>query len=269
MKKYILITGAGSGIGKAIAQYLVQKDFYVFASDINSENLSYCEESEELIPIVLDVTLDSSISKAYQEIKFYTSSLFALVNNAGFFDQFPLVEGESHRLNKLLDVNVFGAYKVFKKFFPLLLAEKGRIINMSSESAKTLLPFLVYGLSKRILEDFSEVLRQELALLGLKVILIRPGAHKTALIQHSHEVLGKIPKDSLYQEALKYVKKRGQKALNKTKNEPVDVAKVVHKALIAKKPRNIYSINMSSTFKFLPLLPKKWKEYLIRRSITR
>lgn len=265
-KKVVLVTGAGSGLGKAIALYLASRDIRVFCTDMNESSLVF-NNNPNISTTVMDITDDNSIKHARKVIQETFSGLDGIVNNAGIFDQFPMVEGDTARYENIIQVNVIGAYRVSNAFFPLLYKNRGRIINISSETAKTLLPFQTYGSSKYMLEAWSNVMRMELKLLNMYVSLIRAGGHKTALMKKTLEVLQNVPEDSMFRKALEKIKKTGGKKVMDVKNDPLDVAKTVYRALSAKKPKKIYSVNESALFKFLPLLPEWLKEYVIIKTL--
>jgi NAD(P)-dependent dehydrogenase (short-subunit alcohol dehydrogenase family) len=261
-KKVVLITGAGSGLGKAIAQHLALNGHHIIGTDVNSEHLAALQ-SVNIITRILDVTKEESINAAYVEISKRYNGLDVIINNAGIFDQVPMVEGGVDRFEQLLQVNVLGAYRVTNIFFPMLYKNKGRIINISSETARTLLPFQTYGSSKYMMEAWSNTLRMELKLLGMHVSLIRAGGHKTPLMDKTLEVLNNVPNDSIYLNALKKIKDTGGKKVRAVNKDPLDVAKVVLKAITLKNPKRIYSVNESSLFRFLSIIPGQVKEFLV------
>ena len=133
-----------------------------------------------------------SIQTAYKEIQNTVDGLDALINNAGIFDQIPMIEGGVERYERLININVLGAYRVTNIFFPLIQKAKGQIINISSETARTLLPFQSYGSSKYMMEAWSNTLRMELRLQGMHVSLIRAGGHKTPLMDKTLDVLNDV-----------------------------------------------------------------------------
>ena len=265
-KKVVLITGAGSGLGKAITEYLAQMDFHIIGTDVNPKALNAYEKSN-ITTSIMDVTNEESIHKTFIRVSDSFNGLDAIVNNAGIFDQVPMIEGGTRRYEKLLQVNVLGAYRVTNTFFPLLYKNKGRIINISSETAKTLLPFQTYGSSKYMMEAWSNTLRMELRLLGMYVSLIRAGGHKTPLMNKTLDVLNNVPQDSIFKNALHKIKETGGKKVNAVNKDPKDVAKAVLKAISEKKPKRIYSVNESILYKFLSIIPRNFKESLVIRAL--
>lgn len=261
-KKVVLISGAGSGLGKAIAEYLTLQDFHIIGTDVNSEGLKAYKNSN-ITTSVMDVTSDKSIHETFIRVSDSFDGLDGIINNAGIFDQIPMIEGDTRRYVNLLQVNVLGAYRVTNIFFPLLYKNKGRIINISSETAKTLLPFQTYGTSKYMMEAWSNTLRMELKLLGIYVSIIRAGGHKTPLMHKTLDVLNNVPEDSMFKNALLKIKETGGKKVIAVNKDPNDVAKAVFRAISEKKPKRIYSVNESRLFKFLSIIPRRVKESLV------
>jgi len=267
MKK-VLITGAAGGIGKAIVRYFLQREWEVIGSDIDCELLDEFLGYASFEAIQIDVTSDESIAGAMQQISTLTSSLDALINCAGIFDHFPLAEASPGQLESILSVNVVGVARMTSAFFPMLYAAKGRIVNLSSETAMASLPMQIYGVSKGMLEVYTDALRQELNLLGMSVILVRPGAHTTNLFAHSRDILGRIEEDSVFSDALTIVRDRGRKIIDQGAADPQEIAEVAYRAVTSIRPRRIYHVNVSSRFKILEHLPRRLKEFLVHRMLT-
>ena len=265
-KKVVLITGAASGLGKAIAQYLAMNGHQVIGTDVNANSLNALKNSN-ITTRILDVTQEESIITAFSEISKQFTGLDAIINNAGIFDQVPMIEGGVHRYEKLLQINVLGSFRVTNIFFPLLYRSKGQIINISSETARTLLPFQTYGSSKYMMEAWSNTLRMELKLLDMHVSLIRAGGHKTPLMDKTLDVLNNVPVDSIYKNALNKIKETGSNKVKAVNKDPLDVAKAVLKAISAKNPKRIYSVNESNLFRFLSLIPRRIKEELVLNAL--
>lgn len=263
--KTVLITGAAGGLGQAMCSFLRTKGFRVIATDLEIESIP---AGEGLIPIIMDVSDNDSVNRAREKVEEITDGLNGLVNNAGIFDQFPLAEGTSDRFERLLQVNVLGPQRVTRSFFPLLHSRKGRIVNISSESALALMPMQTYALSKRMLEVFSDVLRQELRLLDMHVAVIRPGAHRTPFLEKSREVLDRVPEDSAFRKALEIIRLEGQAVMDRmTHHHPAEVARAVHRALTDAPPRAVYPVHVSPTFRLLSRIPRPVREYLLRRKL--
>ncbi|KAL1784474.1 estradiol 17-beta-dehydrogenase 2 [Sigmodon hispidus] len=188
-QKAVLVTGADSGFGHALAKLLDNLGFTVFAGVLNAEG-SGAEElrktcSKNLSVLQMDVTKLEQINDAYNKVteKLQDQGLWAVVNNAGVF-QFP-IDGELIPMNqyrKCMAVNYFGAVEVTKVFLPLLRKSKGRLVNVSSMGAEVPIQMMsAYCPTKAALTMFSSIIRQELSKWGVKVITIHPGGFQTNL----------------------------------------------------------------------------------------
>ena len=183
-KKTALITGAGGGLGHATVERLVAKGWKVFAADLSTDLLRSSMHDPDVVPVVIDVTSPESIESAYEAVASQTGRLDGIVNFAGVMGVGSLTDIPEERLARILDINVMGTYRVNKRFFPLVEAAKGRIVNLSSETGwQTAAPFNgPYAMSKHAIEAYSAALRRELALLDVKVITIQPGAYRTEMV---------------------------------------------------------------------------------------
>ena len=166
---------------------------------------------------------------------------------------------------KIFNINVFAIYRINKTFLPLL-KEKGRIIVISSELGPLdPLPFTgLYGITKSTIEKYVYSLRMELQLLDIKVILIRPGAVDTGLLDVSTTALDKfINKTNLYScNAKKF--KNIVDSVEARKIKPIKIANLIYKVANKKHPRYVYSINRNPLLLILNALPKSWQNNIIK-----
>jgi len=167
-QKVVLITGGSRGIGQAIAKNLVSaNDFEVFAPS-----------SKEL-----DVTSTSSIEE-YFATKLKNKTLYALVSNAGIYQNGALENFAEASWLELIDVNLNGAFRVTQKAIPLLKkAKDSHIIYISSVSAQGESFASAYSVSKAGLEALTKSLAYELGSDGINVNAIAPGWVKTDMAQ--------------------------------------------------------------------------------------
>ena len=186
MKKIsLLVTGASTGIGRAIALDFAREGHQVFASvRKDSDARSLTTENAEITPLVFDVTDGNGIRRGVEAVErlLKLGQPFSLINNAGIAVAGPLEELPMADFRRQFEINVFGALETTQAFFPLVRKDKGRIVNMSSVSGLMTMPFLgAYCSSKFALEALSEALRQELSAEGIKVLLIEPGPIQTPI----------------------------------------------------------------------------------------
>lgn len=181
--KTIFITGASSGIGKAVATYFAQKKHRLILCGRREEKLRELEKqfSEcEVHVLVFDVRDRESVQKAVDSILEAFQKIDVLVNNAGnAHGTDSLLTASLDDWDAMLDGNVKGLLYVSKAILPLL-TEKGHIVNVSSVAARqTYAGGVVYCASKRAVDVISEGMRLELTQMGIKVTNIQPGAVET------------------------------------------------------------------------------------------
>jgi len=173
-------------------------------------------------------------------------------------------------LQKALEINLLGVYRVNKHFLPMLLQRKGRIITLSSEvGRRSAAPFNgIYSISKYALEAYSDALRRELAFLDMKVIKIQPGPFKTSMTKNAEQLFIEAQKNSIYfnenlAKGIPYLPR-----VYKNAHDPVYVAKTIMKALNSPNPKTAYSIKPDIPRMMLELLPVKWADKLIKKLLS-
>ena len=190
--KNILITGVSTGIGYGAAKQFIQRGYAVFGSvrTPDDANRLRAELGESFTPLVFDVTDAEAIAQAAQFLTNHLagSGLGALINNAGVAIGGPIQDQPMDVFRYHFEVNVLGLVQVTQAFLPLLGAREnhpvrpGRIQNISSVNGQVAIPFMgAYVGSKHAVEGLSHSLRRELALFGIKVIIVGPGAVKTPI----------------------------------------------------------------------------------------
>ena len=150
MQKVVFITGASSGIGKAIGEFLHHKNYIVYGT---SRNPSKVEHS--IFPLVaLDVRNANSIQTAITEVLFSTKRIDVVINNAGVGITGPLEEIPLEEIRNNFEINLFGPIEVMKAVLPQMRTQKqGLIINITSIAGYMGLPYRsVYSSSKAALE---------------------------------------------------------------------------------------------------------------------
>lgn len=249
--KSVVVTGVSTGIGHAAAKVLAQKGFHVFGSvrkEADAERLK-AELGDRFTPLIFDVTDEAAIRRAAEEVRaaLKGETLAGLVNNAGIAVSGPLIEVDPDDFRKQMDVNVTGPFLVTQAFAPLLGTDKslkgepGRIVNISSVGGIRAMPFIgPYAASKFAIEGFSEALRRELMLFGIRVVVIGPGPVKTAIWDKAEEVDISRYSNSPYLPILE----KFQKVFIQQGREgyPAErLGRLIHKALTAPNPKIRYS----------------------------
>lgn len=190
--KHVLITGVSTGIGQAAARAFAASGYHVYGSVRRQADADLLQGQfgPRFSPLLFDVTDHPAIAEAARKVKaeIGREGLACLINNAGFVTSGPLMLQPLDDIRRQFEVNVIGLFAVTQAFLPLLGASRnpghppGRIINISSVGGKTRAPFLgAYVGSKHALEGMSHSLRRELQLYGIDVIVVGPGAIRTAI----------------------------------------------------------------------------------------
>jgi NAD(P)-dependent dehydrogenase (short-subunit alcohol dehydrogenase family) len=190
--KHILITGVSTGIGYAATKAFTAKGYHVYGSVRKQADADMLQQQfgPQFSPLLFDVTDHEAIAEAVKKVEaeIEGEGLACLINNAGLSTSGPLMLQPLDSIRHQFEVNVIGLFAVTQAFLPLLGARQnpghapGRIINISSVGGKIAAPFIgAYVGSKHALEGMSHSLRRELQLYGIDVIVVGPGAVKTAI----------------------------------------------------------------------------------------
>ena len=259
--KYILITGAYGGMGRAAVDMLAARGYGVFALDRRAAE----DDRQNVIPINADVTDTESIRRAVERVRGITDSLFAVIHFAGIYMLDSLVEMSEADFDRICHVNVYGVFNINKAFMPFL-GSGGRIIITTSELAPLdPLPFTgIYAVTKGALDKYAYSLRMELQLLGIDVSAIRAGAVKTDMLGASTAALDRFcERTSLY----KYNSKRFHRIVDSVEAKCIPPQKLAAKAvsvLERKHPKFAYSINRNPLLLMLNALPHCLQFRIIR-----
>jgi NAD(P)-dependent dehydrogenase (short-subunit alcohol dehydrogenase family) len=186
--KFIMVTGASSGLGRATAAGLADAGHVVFAAARREGELEDLAQGHpNARPTVLDVTDPASIDRTIDRVRSATAGrgLDVLVNAAGRLVLGPVEAVPDEQVRAQFDVNLFGLLAVTRAVLPLMHERgAGRIVNISSILGKCAFPGSgVYSATKFAIEACSDALRMELAPLGISVVLVEPGVIDTPLYE--------------------------------------------------------------------------------------
>jgi NAD(P)-dependent dehydrogenase (short-subunit alcohol dehydrogenase family) len=198
----ILVTGASSGIGAAIATRLVADGHRVFGT---SRKSSFASNGVHMLD--LDVASDASVNACVRAVLAEAGHLDVLINNAGFLLACAIEEATIEEAKAQFETNFFGVARMVRAVLPSMRARKaGKIVNVSSLAGMVPVPFWgYYNASKFALEGYTETLRLELKPLGIRVAMVEPGAIKTPF--YGADPMGRMPEYSPWRErALKTMK---------------------------------------------------------------
>ena len=213
MSKTVLVTGASTGIGFDCVRVLVENGFKVIATVRKESDKSNIENvfAGQANAVLLDVNNFAEVERLPQILreKFNLQSLYGLVNNAGVAFGGPFAFQDFSEVQNIIQTNVLALMKMTQVCIPMLQANAqtghagGRIVNISSISGTSALPFLsVYAASKHAVEGFSEALQNELKLLKIKVLVVAPGSIKTPIWQKGFEAVQTQYQNTAYAESI-------------------------------------------------------------------
>ena len=275
--KVAMVTGSSSGIGFETSLLLARNGYHTYVTMRNldkSKAITNLKQKEKLSLEVLqlDVTSDESVKEAIQKITNEQERIDVLVNNAGYALVGPFEELSIEEFKEQFETNVFGVIRVTQAVLPIMRRQRcGTIVNISSIAGKIGFPLTsAYVSSKFALEGLSESMAYEVEQFGIKVILIEPGVIKTNF--DNNLKIGKrvtIDHNSSYAEMT-------QKRISRFKprfesgSPPIEVAKVILKAITSEKPSELRYLVGNDAVKLMKLkdnIPDKKFRKLVIKSV--
>lgn len=251
--KDVVVTGVSTGIGWGTAKVLLSKGFRVFGSvrkKVDADRLQ-AEFGVRFVPLLMDITDAEAVHQAALKVSSMigNKNLSGLVNNAGVVVSGPLLHLRPSEYRRQLEVNMISPLVVIQAFAPLLGTDKkrsgppGRIVNISSTSAKVALPLIgAYSSSKFGLEGMSDALRRELMLFGIDVVVIEPGAVNTSIYDKGEKEDLSEFKQTEYWKAIQNFQKFIVKEARTNGLPPERLGEAVHVALSTAKPKARYAV---------------------------
>ncbi len=172
----VLITGASSGIGKALALEFAKNKYTVIAAGRNKAKLDELE-SYGIHTVQFDITNYSETEDKINEIIEQFGGIDILINNAGYGLMAPIIDVTRDELARQFETNLFAQLELTRKIVPTMKKKgSGLIINIGSISGIVTTPFAgAYCASKAAFHAVSDALRMELSPFGIKVITVKPG----------------------------------------------------------------------------------------------
>lgn len=275
--RWVLVTGAAGGIGRASVRTLHDAGFGVFAGVRRLEHLNSFgfEGSDRVRPLQIDITDQAKLLQSLEALEPDLSArgLYGLVNNAGIAIPGPFECQSLADIRVQIEVNVMGTLTLTQRLLPALRAARGRIVVISSLAGRLGMPFnAVHCGSKHFLEGAFDALRLELKRTGVRTVIIEPGAIRTPMIEKfsvaAAQALSRIPQEMqpLYAEPLRRMIR--SLATHIDKGSPAGVvADAVHEALSARYPRTRYAVGSGAKLMaaVAKLLPDRLKDRILTR----
>jgi NAD(P)-dependent dehydrogenase (short-subunit alcohol dehydrogenase family) len=263
--KDIVVTGVSTGIGHATTKVLISKGFRVFGSvrkQADADRLQR-EFGGGFVPLIMDISDADAVHQAALQVGSMTGdgNLVGLVNNAGIVVSGPLLYMRPSEYRRQLEVNMISPLVVIQAFAPLLGTDQkrqgptGRIVNVSSSTAKVVIPLLgAYSSSKSGLEGMSDALRRELMLFGIDLVIIEPGTVNTEMYDKGEKEDLSEFKQTEYWEAVQNFQKFIVSEARTNGLPPERLGEAVYLALTTAKPKARYAV-----------VPQRFKNWTLPR----
>lgn len=262
--KVVLVTGASSGFGHAIAKALAAKNYRVFGT---ARAVQSGAAPEGFTTLTLDVTQDVSVAACVSEVVRIAGRIDAVINNAGIGIAGAIEDTTAAEAQAQFETNFFGTHRVCRAVLPHLRAQRaGVIINMSSLAGRVAVPFQgFYSATKFAIEAYSEALRMEVRPFGIAVSMIEPGDFATSFTVNRRFTTDSTPASPYYDSMARAIAimARGEQA----NHDLSPVIGAVEAILESRRPALRYprAPAVQRTFNALrPLLPQAVAEFLIR-----
>lgn len=186
LNKTVIITGATSGLGKAITKILLEKGAKVVAISRSEESLKVLQNelirfSKNLFLIKADISIKKDCEDVFKIVETEIKTADLLINNAGVGLRCEVEEIDEIDLRKVFDTNFFGAFYMIKYGISFFKKQgKGTIVNICSLGVKRPVPFTAgYTASKAALSTLADAARLELKKDGISVLCAYPGSIST------------------------------------------------------------------------------------------
>jgi NAD(P)-dependent dehydrogenase (short-subunit alcohol dehydrogenase family) len=189
-QKRVLITGANSGFGKAMAMHFGRKGWRVAVTGRRPDAVQAAAAdvrkagAVEVLEITIDVSKSDDFEAAARHIEEQWSGLDILVNNAGIMDSAKLQDITLEQWHRIVDINFWGVVYGCHAFVPMLMRQQsGYVLNMASSAGLFALPEMAhYSVPKAAVIALSETMKAELARSGIGVTVSCPAAFKSDIL---------------------------------------------------------------------------------------
>ena len=188
--KTAIVTGAGRGIGRAIARRLSIAGADVVIASRTEEHLEQTRRMIEraggsVLAVQTDVTKPDDVERLVEEVQERFGRIDVLVNNAGVAPVAPITDMEPHIFDRIIAVNVRAVYLCSRAVWPIMAnGEGGSIVNLSSMAAFDPFPgFAAYGAAKAFINAYTKALAAEGGPVGIRVYAVAPGAVETDMLR--------------------------------------------------------------------------------------
>ncbi|HSZ56321.1 MAG TPA: oxidoreductase [Tepidisphaeraceae bacterium] len=229
MSKVWLITGAGRGLGRSVAEAVLAAGERLVATARDPSGLAELQErhSGQMRTAVLDVTDAGAARAAVRTAVDQFGRLDVLVNNAGFGHVAPFEQMPEDDFRSQIDTNFFGVVNLTRAALPIMRRQRsGHIINVSSVGGRIGVPGLsAYQTAKWAVGGFTEVLAQEVAPFGVRVVSLEPGGMRTGWAEIARGHMPELLPD--YQPSVGAVQEMLAGLIGNEAGDPEKVAQII------------------------------------------
>ncbi len=229
-QKTVIVTGASSGIGQAIATHLRRSGWRVFGTMRRPDPFRDGADA-----LSLDVTSDQSVQAAVAEVLARVGRIDAVVNNAGIDTLGAVEETTAQEALNLFQTNFFGVHRLIRAVLPAMRERKtGRLVTIGSIAGFLPIPFdAFYSASKHALEGYCESLAFEVRPFGIHAVLIQPGFVRSQIRNNLMRTKASMDVYARDRERVCGILDRGVEG----GVDPIRVAEVVERALNSARPK--------------------------------
>lgn len=248
VSRAVLVTGCSTGIGRAIAVRLAAHGWPVYATARRPDTIEdLAARGCHLLRV--DVCDEISMCSAVAQVEAAEGAVGVLVNNAGYGVEGAVEEVPLDELRRQFETNLFGPVRLAQLALPGMRRQGwGKIVNVSSVGGRITIPGgSAYHASKHALEAFSDALRFEVAGFGIDVIVIEPGAIRSRWVDTAVAGMGRrrdplSPYAAFGEAVASRLRGAHDGLLALTAAGPEAVARVVERAITARRPRTRYAV---------------------------
>jgi len=239
--KVAVVTGAGSGIGRALACALARRGALLAISDVDGTGLAETAKQVRVIGAKvhearLDVTDRAAVLRYADEVATEFGTVNIVINNAGIAFTGDVEQMSFEQIERVIDVDFWGVVNGTKAFLPHLIASgDGHVVNISSLFGLMAVPGQsAYNAAKFAVRGFTEALREEMLLAGhpVQVTCVHPGGIKTAIARNAGAVDGQDPRA---------LAELFDKKLARTSAD--SAAKTIVRAVLGNRPRSVVGLD--------------------------
>lgn len=282
-KKWIVVTGCDSGIGKGVMEKLIADDAYVVACTYTEAGADNAMAAGAKHALRFDLADEEATRKAAQDILTVTDgNIWGLVHNAGMVQPGFLEYLTIDVYRKILELNFFAIVRLTQPLVQALKAARGRLVIISSVDGIVSLPGNApYDAAKFAVEAYGDAARVELSFFGVDVSIINPSTMKTPLAMGFFELhrkswseMNEINPDGAWKQYFtptwldKFVE-QGNQSLEMIAQDPAHTVSDISHALSAKHPQMRYLSGTTAKTLFYALwkMPEEWSFEIKKRLV--